>query len=459
MDWGEISDVSFHWERPDFGGRFAVSGRGPDGPDRRDFFGFAQPGSGGDFYSDGFRHRHFAGRYGFQGAVQLSTVASTANSVTATGWMAAAGTTFCVKNPGYHRSNTLTVPVTAQSSAGGSSSAPAAPVLTAVTRNPLSVGTWSVTVTGTGFQPGAMLYDSYGSNNMIQYSASSVTPTSLTASIYRGSATTSTFCVKNPGSPCSNSIAVPVTGGSSGGTGTGGGPSTYSLTVVNGTVTNPSSSVPYVPGTTIAIAANAPPASQSFQSWTGATVANPLAASTTLTMPSANTTVTATYYTPTAVPFPVTSHPRLWITPADLPRLQSWATSGNVAYNGLGQVLGTVIQNYHQAFPGAALNATNPTPASPYPDFGDTQGYTGMLSEENAFILAFQSLIDPSARNLLMYAMNQAALGHQSNTPFRDPPFITYNRGSFTGTNGRWWWIGSIPCFRRPTRPPSAACS
>lgn len=106
-------------------------------------------------------------------------------------------------------------------------------------------------------------------------------------------------------------------------------------------------------------------------------------------------------------------------------------------------VLGTAISNYNLAFPGAALSATNPTPASPYPDLGDTQGYTGMLSEENALILAFHSLIDPSpanqaqyaqaARNLLMYAMNQAAQGPLNNAPFRDPAFPIYNRGSFTG--------------------------
>ncbi len=75
-----------------------------------------------------------------------------------------------------------------------------------------------------------------------------------------------------------------------------------------------------------------------------------------------------------------------------------------------------------RCFPGAALTAKNPTPASPYPDLGDTQGYQGVLTEENAMILAFNSLIDPNpanriayaqaARNMIMYAMNQAALGH-----------------------------------------------
>ncbi len=98
-------------------------------------------------------------------------------------------------------------------------------------------------------------------------------------------------------------------------------------------------------------------------------VANPIACPTTLTMPAANTIVTANFYTPAPVPFPVTTHPRLWITQQDLPRLQGWASSGNVAYQGLTGALGTAISNYKQAFPGTALSATNPTPANPYPDF------------------------------------------------------------------------------------------
>jgi hypothetical protein len=213
---------------------------------------------------------------------------------------------------------------------------------------------------------------------------------------------------------------------------------TYTLTVVNGT-----GSGNYAAGAVVPISANAPPAGQYFQVWTGPGLANPNQPSTTVTMPQANTTVTASFYAPPPVPFPVTTHPRLWITQQDLPHLQAWAVSGNPAYQGQSGALSTAIGNYSLAFPGAALNATNPTPANPYPDFGDTQGYTGMLSEENAVILALNSLIDPSpanraqyaqaARNLLMYAMNQAALGHASGLPFRDPAFAIYNRASGSG--------------------------
>lgn len=401
----------------------------------------------------------------FDGNVQMSTLSVTSTSVTATGYQGpATSTSFYAVNPGSSKSNTVTAPVGNSSSGGGSGSggsgsgsggsgsggsSPSAPVLTSVSPNPMPVGTIDVTITGTGFQSGALVYDASDGGTAIQTSPNSVTASSISVTIYQGPASTSTFTVKNPGSPASNAISVPVSGSSSGSGsgsgsgGNGGGSQLYTLTVVNGTVSNPSPAGTYAAGTTVTITANAPPAGQAFQSWTGAAVANTIASTTTLTMPAANTTVTANYYTPTPVPFPVTTHPRIWITQQDLPRLQSWAVPTNVTYQGLSAVLNQAIANYGLAFPGAALSTSNPVPASPYPDFGDTQGYTGMLSEENAVILAFNSLIDPSpvnqmqyaqaARNLLMYAMNQAALGHSANSPFRDPAFAIYNRASFTG--------------------------
>jgi hypothetical protein len=63
-----------------------------------------------------------------------------------------------------------------------------------------------------------------------------------------------------------------------------------SLTVVNGTGTGS-----YFPGAVVAITAVAPGPGQSFLDWTGATVADANSASTTLTMPAANATVTANY--------------------------------------------------------------------------------------------------------------------------------------------------------------------
>jgi len=231
------------------------------------------------------------------------------------------------------------------------------------------------------------------------------------------------------------SAAIQITVGS-GVTVLPGGTPTYNLTVVNGTPTGA-----YPAGAIVQLTANAPPAGNAFQSWTGFGTANSISSQTTLTMPANNTTVTATYSVPLPVPFPVTTHPRLWITQLDLPRLQTWARPGNVAYQGMQTTLAKAIGNYGQFFPGAALNAMNPTPASPYPDFGDSQGYTGLISEDNAVILAFNSLIDTAhqaayaqaARNVLMYAMNQAALGQAIGQPFRDPTFPLYNRASFSG--------------------------
>lgn len=67
---------------------------------------------------------------------------------------------------------------------------------------------------------------------------------------------------------------------------------TFTLTVNSGT-----GSGSYAEGTVVNIAANAAPAGQVFDRWTGdvARIANINAATTTLTMPAANTTVTATY--------------------------------------------------------------------------------------------------------------------------------------------------------------------
>ena len=299
-----------------------------------------------------------------------------------------------------------------------------------------------------------MVYQSYGSNSLIQYNASSVSPNSITVNgIYQGAATTASFQVKNPGSTYSNAIAVPVTASSGSG---GSNAATYTLTVVNGTLANGATSASYPSGTSVSIKANAPPAGEVFQNWTGASITNPNTNSTTLVMPSGNTTVTANYETPAPVPQPVATHPRLWITQADLPRLQSWAIQSNPMYVAEERVLGAAIGNYQACFPGAQMTDKNPTPAGsgalsniPYPDLGDTQGYQGVLTEENAMILAFHSLIDPSstnriayaqaARNMLMYAFNLAALGHataapgQPSVPFRDPEFAIYNRANLAG--------------------------
>ena len=431
--------------------------------------------------------------------------------------------------------------------------------LTSVSPNPLNVGSISVTLSGSGFQPGAVVTDTYGGSGHT-LEITSLKPNTIVATGTQGTAESASFTVKNVNVAASNAISVPIkkfrltvkngTGGGSypagkvvtikanapptgkvfkswtgatvanstsetttltmpsanatvtanyetvatkyqltvnNGSGSGQNPagtvvtiksnappqgqmflnwtgatvsnptsesttltmpaaattvtanyqtitSTYQLTVNNGT-----GSGAYASGTVVSISANAPPQGKQFLNWTGATVANPTSASTTLSMPAAATTVTANYTNITSdIPYPVSTHPRIWLTQSDLPRLQSWATASNPVYKkGMVPLLATAVNAYEtQFFPGG-----NPNPT--YPDLGDTQGYTGQLTEEVAMVLAFNSLIDPVpanrikyatyARNLIMYALNQTALGFQTDTPFRDPTFLLYNRGDFSG--------------------------
>ncbi len=211
---------------------------------------------------------------------------------------------------------------------------------------------------------------------------------------------------------------------------------TYSLTVVNGT-----GSGNFPANATVTITANFPSSGQSFAGWSGASVASASSLTTTLVMPSNNVIVTANYGFPppavTNVPQPIASHPRLWITPADLPRLQSWAVASNAIYSqGLKLLADKCVYDFQtQFFPGGQPNPN-------YPDPGDTQGYVGLISEQYMLVLAFNALIDPSqsnrvlygqcAHDLMMYGINQAAQGVAPNLPFRDRLFPTYNRASWT---------------------------
>lgn len=130
---------------------------------------------------------------------------------------------------------------------------------------------------------------------------------------------------------------------------------------------------------------------------------------------------------------PVTTHPRLWITQEDLPRLRSWAAPTNPMYvQALSKTVADAINVYNTAFfPGG----------QPNPQWPDNGGVTwpGKATEQYAMLFAFMSMIDPAgddvraqhaerARNLLMYVMNKAAQGH-ADAPFRHPAFATYDRG------------------------------
>ena len=92
------------------------------------------------------------------------------------------------------------------------------------------------------------------------------------------SATSATFTVHDSGL-ISNALVVPV--------GRRAPPTTYTLTVVGG-----NGRAIYAAGTVVNISST-PQTGQQFQSWSGATVANANASATTLTMPAANTMVTA----------------------------------------------------------------------------------------------------------------------------------------------------------------------
>ena len=154
------------------------------------------------------------------------------------------------------------------------------PTITSVTPNPIPIGTVTVTIQGSGFQAGATVLDTYSSYGAVQMSTTSVTATTVTATGYQGTGTAAVFVVRNPGSGASNPLTVPIASS---------GPSKYTLNVVGGT-----GSGSYAAGAVVPVTAT-PASGQTFQSWTGVAVANPNAASTTLTMPAANTTLTANY--------------------------------------------------------------------------------------------------------------------------------------------------------------------
>ena len=157
--------------------------------------------------------------FGAQSMIQYAPTSSNSGTITVSIYQGAAATsTFCVKNPGTACSNSISVTVGGTPSGGGSSGnggngTVAAPVITTVTPTPIPVGTQTITIAGSGFVTGALVYQSYGSQSMIQYASTSATAGSVTASIYQGAAATATFCVKNPGSACSNSVTVAINSG------------------------------------------------------------------------------------------------------------------------------------------------------------------------------------------------------------------------------------------------------
>ena len=139
---------------------------------------------------------------------------------------------------------------------------------------------------------------------------------------------------------------------------------------------------------------------------------------------------------PAARAAPVTTHPRLWFTQADLPRLRSWAVPSNPVWQGFSAALSQATANYNtKFFPGGAA-------AVPFPDTGGID-YTLYNVEGYAQFFAFASLVDPNvssrpahaqrARRLLMYAIAEAKKGVLTGAAFRDPQFSTFNRANYWG--------------------------
>jgi uncharacterized protein (DUF1800 family) len=91
---------------------------------------------------------------------------------------------------------------------------PAGPTITSVSPNPIPVGTDTITLTGSGFQKGGVIFV-----GGVQYGATFVSATTVSTSIYQGSAQSTTVAAKNPGSVFGNTLVVPVAGTSWGGGG------------------------------------------------------------------------------------------------------------------------------------------------------------------------------------------------------------------------------------------------
>jgi len=129
-------------------------------------------------------------------------------------------------------------------------------------------------------------------------------------------------------------------------------------------------------------------------------------------------------------PVPLTTHPRLFLTAADVPRLQSWAVASNPIWaNGLGSIATRSRQDMDA---GKIVGE----------DTGSAYSYTPYAAESYAMLFAFLSLIDTDdamraadakrARTLLMHVIDKAAQGAAADQPFRDARFSVSNRS-------RWW--------------------
>lgn len=95
---------------------------------------------------------------------------------------------------------------------------PPGPTIASVSPNPIPLGADTVTLTGSGFQRGVVIFI-----GGVQYGATFVSSTSVRTSIYQGPAQSTVVAARNRGSVFGNALVVPVSGSSSGGGGGSGG--------------------------------------------------------------------------------------------------------------------------------------------------------------------------------------------------------------------------------------------
>lgn len=127
---------------------------------------------------------------------------------------------------------------------------------------------------------------------------------------------------------------------------------------------------------------------------------------------------------------PVTGHPRLWITDADVARLRTWVSADNPLWaDGLKLLARTAREDMDAGRVPGEDNG------------GDT--YSPYATETYAELFAFLSLVHPNAgtradyagraRTLLMAVIDEAAKGAAPEEPFRDPDFATSDRSRWNG--------------------------
>jgi hypothetical protein len=149
---------------------------------------------------------------------------------------------------------------------------------------------------------------------------------------------------------------------------------------------------------------------------------------------------------------PSRQHPRLWITPEDLPRLRSWATPNNPLYaQGIVPALAVADKIYSVGNPynGKPLDGPFYLNGRPNPNWPDTggSGVGAPYAEPYAEFYAFMAMLDPvhravyaqKARNLLMHVIDAVAKcpkkpsQNGSEPPYCDPQLPTFNRSNYVG--------------------------